>query len=381
MVLVSLPIPCLGRTAIGWIVDATTIGSTIIFGFVSAAAFKASKQKGKKKDRYISGICLVILAVFLVFLLFPGLFSDHTIETETYVLMTVWSLFGLLFFHWVIRKDYARNFGKAIIVWIALLAFIVLVTMTWVERVNEASEDAVMGEIQRYADGTADRETLDMDKEGFFQIQRERLHAANNTSVTIISGLFGLSLIVLLSNYLSMQKWEKKTTEERDQARTAASTDPLTGVKSKYAFSVQEGKMEELVASGEAGQFGVVICDVNGLKKINDTLGHKAGDEYVRSACVMLCEFFKHSPVFRIGGDEFVVLLQGRDFEARHEILKDINAKIEGNIHTNQVVASLGLADFEPGTDASFHEVFKRADGRMYERKTQLKGMGAVTRE
>ena len=381
LVLVSLPIPFLGRTAIGWIVDATTIGSTIIFGFVSAAAFKASKQKGKTKDRYISGICLVILAVFLVFLLFPGLFSDHTIETETYVLMTVWSLFGLLFFHWVIRKDYARNFGKAIIVWIALLAFIVLVTMTWVERVNEASEDAIMDEIQRYADGTADRETLDMDKEGFFQIQRERLHAANNTSVAIISGLFGLSLIVLLSNYLSMQKWEKKTTEERDQARTAASTDPLTGVKSKYAFSVQEGKMEELVASGEAGQFGVVICDVNGLKKINDTLGHKAGDEYVRSACVMLCEFFKHSPVFRIGGDEFVVLLQGRDFEARHEILKDINAKIEGNIHTNQVVASLGLADFEPGTDASFHEVFKRADGRMYERKTQLKGMGAVTRE
>jgi len=60
---------------------------------------------------------------------------------------------------------------------------------------------------------------------------------------------------------------------------------------------------------GEAPEFGVIGCDVNGLKKINDTLGHKAGDEYICAACKMLCEYFKHSPVFRIGGDEFVVIL------------------------------------------------------------------------
>ena len=380
---ISLPIPFLGRTAIGWIVDTTTIGATIIYGFASAAVFKAARQEGKKKDVIISGVCLLILAAFLLLLLFPELFSDHTIETETYVLMTVWSLLGLLFFNRVIRKDHARNFGKAIIVWIALLAFIVLMTMTWVERMNEAREDAVVAEIRSYKISVSDGDTPvpAMDEDEFFRYQRKRLHNADKTSVLIITGLFGISLVVLLVNHFSMKKWEKKATEERDHARTVAFTDPLTGVKSKHAFTMLEEQTEAEINSGEAKEFGIIVCDVNGLKKINDTLGHKAGDEYILAASRMLCEYFKHSPVFRIGGDEFVIMLQGRDYQARDGILKDINGKIEENIGADKVVISLGIAEYDPVTDQSFHEVFKRADGLMYERKMQLKSMGAVTRD
>ena len=378
---ISLFIPLLGRTTIGWIVDTTTIGATIIYGFASAAVFKASGQEGCKRNRFISGICLVILVIFMALLLFPGIFSDHTIETETYVLMTGWSLLGLLFFHRVIRKDHARNFGKAIIVWIALLAFIMITALTWTERLNEAREDVVVDEIAAYMDGTADSETLAMDPNEFMEIQHERLHAADRTSVLIIGGLFALSIAVLLFNHLTMQKWEKKAAEERDRAHIIAFTDPLTGVKSKHAFALKEEEMDGQIAAGEEGAFGVIVCDVNGLKKINDTLGHKAGDEYIRSASDMLCEYYKHSPVFRIGGDEFVVLLQGHDYEQRKELLENINRQIEENLGCGKVVASLGMTEFEPENDQSFHEVFKRADGLMYQRKMELKSMGAVTRD
>ena len=381
VVIVSLPIPFLGRTTIGWIVDVTTIGATILYGFASAAVFKAARQEGLKKDRFISGLCLLILAAFLVVLLIPEIFSDQTIETETYILLTVWTFLGILFFNRVIRKDHARHFGKAIVVWIALLAFIVLMTMTWVERVNEIREDAVVDEIASYMDGTADGETMSMDQEEFLDIQRERLHDADNQSVLIIAGLFGLSLVVLLINFLSMQKWEKQAIHERDAARTVAYRDSLTGVNSKHAFSDKEIEIEEQIARGEAGPFGAIVCDVNGLKQINDTLGHKAGDEYIRSACQLLCDYFKHSPVFRIGGDEFVVVLQGRDYDSRYEIMQAINAQIERNLGRGEVVASLGLAEFDPQTDHTFHDVFTRADERMYARKMQLKSMGAVTRD
>ena len=380
-VLVSLPMPFLGRTAIGWIVDTTTIGATILYGFASAAVLKVSNQEGCKKDRLVSGVCLVILLIFLGFLLFPSMFSDHTIETETYVLMAVWSILGLIFFHGVIKRDHARNFGKAIIVWIALLSFIIQMAMTWAERLNEDRENVIVNEIYSYIEGTADSETLSMEPTEFLAIQRERLHDADNMSVVVIAALFGISLSVMLFNYSSMHKWEKKANEERDEARTAAFTDPLTGVKSKHAFAVQEGQMETKIVEGEAGRFGLILCDVNGLKRINDTLGHKAGDQYIRSACHMLCEYFQHSPVFRVGGDEFVVLLEGRDYEARRQILGDINAKIESHVGSDEVVASLGLAEFDPETDKSFHEVFMRADARMYERKKQLKSMGATTRD
>ena len=379
VVAVSLPIPFLGRTAIGWVVDTTTIGATIVYGFASAAVYKASRQEGSARDRLLSGICIVILVVFLVYLFFPGVFSDNTIETETYTLMAGWSVLGLFFFNRVIRKDHARNFGKAIIVWVALLVFIVMMSMTLAQRINEAREDAVIDEIGVYMADAAGKSPAE--RESFLTRQRELLHDADNVSVLLIAGVFILSLGVMFVNYSSMKKWEKKTAEERDHARTVAFTDPLTGVKSKHAFAVQEGEMETKITDGEAGPFGVVVCDVNGLKHINDTQGHKAGDEYIRSACRLLCEYYKHSPVFRVGGDEFVVLLQGRDYELRHDILRDINEQIEENLRNGQVVASLGMAEYSEGADASFHEVFKRADGLMYTRKMQLKGMGAKTRD
>jgi diguanylate cyclase (GGDEF)-like protein len=379
--IVSLPIPFVGRTAIGWIVDTTTIGATITYGFASVAVFKVSGQEGAKKNRLISGICLLILVAFMAFLLLPGIFSDHTIETETYVLMIGWSVIGLFYFNWVIRRDHARSFGKAIIVWVAMLAFIVLMSTTLAERFNEASENVVVEDIANYINGTADAERQAMSTDEFLETVSVRLHAADNTSAIIIFSMFGLAAAVMFVNYRTTGEWEKKAIAERDEAHTVAYTDPLTGVKSKHAFAVKEGHMETQIVDGDVGEFGVIVCDVNGLKKINDTLGHKAGDEYICAACRMLCEYFKHSPVFRIGGDEFVVLLQGRDYEDRHDIMHDINAEIEGNIGKDKVVISLGLSDYDPEVDESFHEVFQRADNLMYERKMQLKSMGAVTRD
>lgn len=381
VLLVSLPIPFIGRTVIGWIVDTTTIGATIIYGFVSAAVFRESGLEGSKKDRVISSIYLVILFAFSIFLLFPGIFSYYTIATETYVLMAFWSLLGLLFFHRVIQKDHARKFGKAIIVWLALLIFIVLMAVTWAERLNREREKAVIAEISDYIDGTAGSEVLGMGKDEFLAMELSRLHKADNTSVFLIVGLFGLSLIVMVSNYRSMQKWEKKTAKERDEAKTIALTDPLTGVKSRHAFLLKQKEINASIEGGSADAFAIVVCDVNGLKVINDTLGHKAGDEYILSASRMICDIFQHSPVYRTGGDEFAVVLSGRDYFSRKELIQELHSRSVEHISTKEVVISGGLSDYQPGTDTSFHAVYERADALMYEEKKLLKGMGAISRE
>ena len=381
VLLISLPIPFLGRTAIGWIVDTTTIGATIIYGFASVAVFKASGQEGAKKNRVISVVCLVILFAFLIFLLFPSAFSDYTIETETYVLMAVWSIIGLVFFNYVIRKDYARNFGKAIIVWIALLVFIVLMATTWAERLNESRENVIISEISGYIEEVADGETSLTNKEEFLDDKLHRLHAADNTSVLVITGLFGLSLVVLFVNYITMSKWEKKAATERDQAHAVAFTDPLTGVKSKHAFMLSQKQFDAAIEDKTAEEFAVVVCDVNGLKAINDTLGHKAGDEYILKASRMICDIFQHSPVFRTGGDEFVVILTGRDYLIRKELVLALHDRSVEHISAKEVVISGGLSEYQPGEDSNFHAVFERADALMYEEKKLLKGMGSITRE
>ena len=381
VLLVSLPIPFLGRTAIGWIVDATTFGATMIYGFVSVAVFKVSGQEGVKKNRIISGFCLLILVAFAVFLLFPSFFSDYTIATETYVLMAVWSFIGVIYFNRVIRKDHERKFGKAIIVWLSLLVFIVLMAMTWAERLNEDRENAIVSEISAYMDKTAEPEILAQSKEEFLAEQLTRLHDADNTSVFVIVGLFGLSLIVMLVNHTSMERWEKKAKEERDEAQSIALTDPMTGVKSKHAFLFREKEIDGSIEAGTADAFAVVVCDVNGLKVINDTLGHKAGDEYIKSASRMICDIFQHSPVFRVGGDEFVVILHDRDYFIRNELVLALHDRSVEHISKNEVVISGGLSEYKPGEDSSFHDVFERADNLMYEEKKLLKGMGAISRE
>ncbi len=381
IMLVSAPIPFLGRTAIGWIVDTTTIGAVILYGFVSIAVFKVSGNEGKKKDHFISGLSLIVLTVFLLFLTFPGTFSNYTIETETYALLTVWSLIGLFYFNGVIQNDHARRFGKAIIVWMTLLAFIVLMALAWAERVNETREDAVVADINEYIKGTADEDILSMDSEEYLEIQSEKLHDVDNTSALVILALFGVSLGVMLINYRSMQKWEKKAEEERDQARTVAYTDPMTGVKSKHAYLLSQKDYDTAIQSKSVESFAIVACDVNGLKVINDTLGHKAGDEYIIKACKMICNIFQHSPVYRTGGDEFVVILTGRDYLIRKELVLALHDRSVEHINTNDVVVSGGLSDYNPEEDTCFHDVFERADALMYEEKKLLKGMGSITRE
>ena len=353
----------------------------MIYGFLSVAVFKASGQEGNKKNHLLSGICLVILVAFAVFLLFPSFFSNYTIATETYVLMAVWSFLGVLYFNWVIRKDHDRKFGKAIIVWLVLLVFIVLMAMTWAERLNESRENTIITEISAYIDGTADTGIVEQDKDAFLAAQLKRLHEADDLSIIMIVGIFGLSLMVMLVNHLSMQKWEQKAEQERDEAQTIALTDPLTGVKSKHAFLLKQKEVDASIEAGTAESFAVVVCDVNGLKVINDTLGHKAGDEYILKASRMICDIFQHSPVFRTGGDEFAVVLRGRDYLIRKELVLALHDRSVENISKNEVVISGGLSEYNAEADASFHDVFERADALMYEEKKLLKGMGAMSRE
>lgn len=159
-----------------------------------------------------------------------------------------------------------------------------------------------------------------------------------------------------------------------EKMKEIANMDSLTGVKNKHAYVVAENIIDREIEQGNSDPFAVVVCDVNGLKIVNDTLGHKAGDQYINDACSLICEAFKRSPVYRIGGDEFAVLLKGADLKNKEKLIDEINQRVEENQKRGKVVVSIGVSDYVKGEDKKVSAVFERADALMYERKAQLKG-------
>lgn len=166
---------------------------------------------------------------------------------------------------------------------------------------------------------------------------------------------------------------ERLQSEELGTTRRLVYTDALTGVKSKQAYVEAETMINDYIQSGMTKEFGICIFDVNNLKHVNDSYGHDTGDLYIKNACRLICRYFQHSPVFRIGGDEFAVLLEGEDYFSRDNLLADFERHIDENMKNGMVTVASGMAVYDARTDKSCHMVFARADRSMYERKKRMK--------
>ena len=168
---------------------------------------------------------------------------------------------------------------------------------------------------------------------------------------------------------------EKEVQEQRLQEATyRVSTDQLTGTLSKYAYVDMEAQIDEKIRLGVMEDFAIILFDLNDLKVTNDTRGHQAGDHYILDSVNLIKEYFKDYPLFRVGGDEFVVILMGEGYQNKDKLLKDFNQKIDENVNIKGApVIAVGLAYYLPEKDGTTLQTFSRADREMYARKRELK--------
>ena len=151
---------------------------------------------------------------------------------------------------------------------------------------------------------------------------------------------------------------------------TLAYQDAMTKVKNPVSYKLTVENLEKQIQKGIA-QFAVVMCDLNHLKQINDQYGHKAGDRAIKIAAAIICRSFPYSSVFRIGGDEFVTILQGVEYENREKTFSDLDKHIQSNKEKaaepyEAVTIARGMSIFNKATDSSYQQVFERADAQMY---------------
>ena len=169
-----------------------------------------------------------------------------------------------------------------------------------------------------------------------------------------------------------------KDKEERiDQLSAETYKDALTGVGNKASY-IKKTEEINLDMRDPDLEFALVMIDINNLKTINDEFGHRSGDSYIKGCCRMVCDTYKHSPVYRIGGDEFVAVLTGDDYKKRRSLLEQLKADFERTYEQKDVTpwerysAAVGMAE-KASDDLSSEFVFRRADAAMYKDKAGFK--------
>ena len=157
-----------------------------------------------------------------------------------------------------------------------------------------------------------------------------------------------------------------------------ANTDSLTGIKNKTAYTKTISNLNDAISDGNAN-FCIVMIDVNFLKRVNDTYGHERGNEYLINACKLACSIFGTENVYRVGGDEFVVVVEGEKVSLCRYFVKQFRAEmIRKNANDllepwEKVSAAVGIAFYDPAVDTNADDVFKRADKEMYANKLAMK--------
>ena len=172
------------------------------------------------------------------------------------------------------------------------------------------------------------------------------------------------------AEFLEKEEQLKKLASAKLQART----DELTGVKNSTAFKEYVDQLDVRIAAKEPElQFAVVMFDINDLKQTNDTRGHTSGNAEIRETSRLICGTFQHSPVFRVGGDEFVAVLTGNDYAQRSVLMSVFHDVTDANRRSGSgPVVAAGMTEFGNG-DNKFSDVFQRADRLMYENKKVTK--------
>ncbi|SFC49009.1 diguanylate cyclase domain-containing protein [Butyrivibrio sp. YAB3001] len=155
--------------------------------------------------------------------------------------------------------------------------------------------------------------------------------------------------------------------------------DSLTHVRNKGAFLLAIEELQEQINNGSIDpNFALGEFDCDGLKRINDEYGHDKGDIYLQRACHAISDVFKRSPVYRVGGDEFFIILKNEDFHNLEFLLGRLDIVID-NINATaespweQVSLSKGFAIYDPAEDNIVQKMMQRADMLMYENKRERK--------
>ena len=214
VMLASLAIPFFGRTVTGWPVDVSNLGAAVAYGYVSAAAYAISRREGETGVlARASGVCGVVMAVaFFLLMLVPNYLSGNTLSAESYFLLAIWCILGILLYRRVFRLDRHRWFGRSIVVWVGVIVVIFFSSIMWFRLTLCDSTEAALG---GYVGKMFDREAYTWLAR---HIERDMLLKSVVELCLLVA-----SLAIMLNLFSILRRREKRLIDEKLKAEESAS--------------------------------------------------------------------------------------------------------------------------------------------------------------
>lgn len=204
---ISLPIPFLGRTVIGWPVDLSNLGAAIAYGYISAAALvllRRAKGRGHTVEKSAGVFGLAMSIGFSVLMLVPNYLSGSSLSTESYLLLVIWCFAGFLLYRRVFILDTHGKFGKSTVVWVTVLIVIFFSSLMWFRlAVCDSAKDA----FGAFAGRIITEETV---RRSISHVNADMLVKSVIEMCILVS-----SLVIILNLFSILHKREKKMSLEK----------------------------------------------------------------------------------------------------------------------------------------------------------------------
>ncbi|MCR5746742.1 MAG: GGDEF domain-containing protein [Lachnospiraceae bacterium] len=267
----------------------------------------------------------------------------------------------------ILKRTIWQVFGIAMVLIICVFLLLFYINNKYIHKIDDLADN-----VKKY--------TVSKDPKIAGYIEYDVNTKDEISSLASQTALMIMELDKYMKNLVNTTKELTETRKEAENLHTLANRDSLTGIRNKTAYDNEIEKLRKEISDG-LDKYGIGMIDLNFLKKINDEYGHDKGNLAIQNLCRIACNVFKHSPVFRIGGDEFAVILKNSDYEKADLLVKEFKEKTNNNIDEDSsepwvhVSAAIGYALYDPKIDSTVEDVFKRADAEMYKCKEEMKAV------
>ncbi|MBR5549632.1 MAG: amino acid permease [Kiritimatiellae bacterium] len=240
IIAVSCFIPLVGRTAVGWVVDVTTVGASIAYGYVSFCTIMVARKERRRWVMATGVAGVVVSAAFLVYFLVPNFWVVDALTTESYFILSAWSVIGIIVFRGVFNRDRHGRLGTTTVAWVVLLLFIFVSGHLWNRQKTRLLTDIVVDQIsERYApmddDGSLNEE--ERATESFLKNQEDWVNAELTRYNLIQIAVVLITLALMYSIYSVISRREKEAAKAKSYFFSTISHDIRTPLNAIVGFS------------------------------------------------------------------------------------------------------------------------------------------------